>query len=575
MTLNSDWVPVSGALSILCNIWAGRRDLSVYLGRDGGQGKASAFFDPRLKQIEINSKDAFGKDMDGALIGDLTNRTELAKYPVCGGLALHESGHARYSTADWEALRKQFDTDRAWNVYKNLEESRIEGRIAMLYPSDVGYLRACTRTLLMGDDPSAWSPRAAAQLLVGREVVNVLEAKDIAPVVTHLLANGWTEEILETLADITSEFLMLDDSGADLDRQIMLAKELDKAMPEDPKADGGDGEGDGGLGEAIGEALDSAERGGRMSVILEGEAIEARNEREAQAAQDRVQSENENAAGETFRNSGGNDAKVPSKLQGSRAPSSDERAAAVRLARALEKAKYRDRIQTEFNTDVPPGRFNGGEAMRMAAARSIGGDTSRFKPFRHQRFEETEEPPLTVGLMSDVSGSMDNVQPAIGVATYVVSEAIYRIDRATAASVYFGQGVYPGLRKKQRMMRVHTWSGTEGWEDFDGGFRALDGELNLLHGEGARLLIVCSDGQYGANPYNGRSRVDQAQARDRWVETCAKNGVGVVWLQLRGQHAPVEERPGVEVLTVGTDILGATEAIGQACIRALEHASKR
>jgi len=570
MTANPDWVRVSGDLSILCNMWAGRRDLQVYLGRDGGKGKASAFFDPRSAQIEINSEDAFGKGSDGSLVGDLTSRMELAKYPVAGGLSLHESGHARHSTADWEELRKSFDSEAEWTVFVRLEETRIEGLMALTFPQDVGYLRASTRELLMGDDPAGWTGRGAAQLLVGRAEIGVLEASDVQAVETALVSAGWSPSVLTRLREIVGEFLLLVDRGDDLEIMVALAKELHALMPEDPAGDE-DGEDSGmpsDLADAIADALGRAAQGGRLSAIEAGDRAESARKREEADAADRIQSENEAKARETFTDSGNGTAKVPSQLRTNRAPTGDERSAAVRLSRDLEKAKYRDRIETEWNTDVPPGKFNGGEAMRLDAARSVGGDTSRYKPFRTKRYEETDEPPLTVGIMSDVSGSMSAVQEAVGTAVWVMNEAVYRLDLATCAAVYFGERVYPGLRKGEHSSRVREWNGRDGWEDFDGAFRALDGELELLNGKGARLLVVVSDGQYGSTV-----RVNQAEARDRWVRTCVQNGVGVVWLQVRGQKTPVAEGPGIEIVSVGTSILDAIGPIGQACIRALSHAS--
>lgn len=560
MAANADWVRVSGDLSRLCNRWAGRKDLRVYLGRDGGaEVKAPAFFNPRAAQIELNSELAFGKGSNGATVGDLTKRLELSKYPVAGGMAMHESGHARYMNADWAELRTRFPGNRQWTVYELLEETRIEGRIAQVWPKDVSYLRACTREIVMGEDVTRWNPRGAAQLFIGRHEVGVLQDSDIWDVEFWLLSNGWTEEILTRVREITAAFMVLDDVGDELEQQIELALELDTVMPLDPMTVSEQ------LQEILEGAISSAARGGRAQAVREG-TREAEQERIAEREQDqRIQEQNMSKAMETFMNSGGGRAKVPSALASARAPREAEKGAAVQLSKALKRAKYRDRSLVEFDSQMPPGRFNGGQAMQAQAARTMGGDPSRYKPFRHRRYQIHEEPPLTVGIMSDVSGSMSGVQAAIGVANWVISDAVYRLTKATAASVYFGERVYPGMAKGERLDSVRTWNGNDGSEHFDGGFRALDGELTLLEGTGARLLVVASDGQYGG--------AGQAEARDHWVKTCVKKGVGVVWLRLRGQKEPVASGPGIEIVEVGTDILAAIEPIGQACIRALEHAS--
>lgn len=565
MTANADWVPVAGALRTLCNGWAARRDLTVYLGRDGGEGVAPAFFQPKTAEIELNSEYAFGKGSDGSLVGDLTQRAELSKYPIAGGMALHESAHARFTASFWSEIPGMLDNKREWSVFEWLEEARVEGRMVLKFPKDRGYLRACTRTIVMGDDPLAWNPRGAMILLIGRHEVGVLEHEDVAAVEAHLVTLGWDMQMQAACRSIITEFMTLDPEGEGLKRQLELAKELDELMPWDPPT------AEDILFEIISKALDKASRGGRIEAIEEGMAEEAEKASEQRKAEEKIEIDNQMVAEEVFKESTGGTGIFLSKIASRRPPTSLERASAVRLAKDLEKAKFRDRALTEYFSDVPPGRFNGGEAMRREATRRAGGSTERFKPFRHQRYLETEEPPLTVGLMCDVSGSMGRVQSSIGTAVYVISEAVYRLDKAAAAAVYFGEKVYPGLARGERLRTVNTWLAHDGHEDFDNGFRALDGELSLLRGEGARLLVVVSDGQYGAT-VPGSSKGQLQAARD-WLNTCVKNRVGVVWIQLRGQHTPFSG-PGIEVVTVDGDILEATDAIGQAAMRALEHVGR-
>jgi len=574
---NQDWLAVSGGLSALCNGWSARRDLYVYLGRDGGQGVAAAFYDPASGSIEINSEKAFGPNSNGARIGDITKRIELSKYPVAGGLALHESGHARFSTADWVKLKPVFSEQKsAWRVFELLEETRIEGRMARLFKYDRGYLRASAKTLVMGGDSDKWSARAIMQLVIGREVVGVLEHSDVEPVYPWLYKqDGWNSGIVARASEIILEFMSLQDSGVDLDAMVLLAKELDKLMPPDP---GGDGEDDedssdegagGGIPGAVAAALDKAAREGAAEAIAEGHMAEAREKREAQEKQNDEHARNVEMAEDTFDDSAGGVTNTPSALRNRRAPTAEERGAAVKLSKDLERARYRDRTVVEFGSQVPPGRFNGGEAMRMDAARKMGSRTDPYSPFRTKKRLEHDDPPLTVGIMADVSGSMTASQPNVATATWVLSDATYRVGNASSAMVYFGQSVYPGLRKGERLAHVRVWDGRDPWEQFDGGFRALDGELNLLNGSGARLLVVVSDGQYG-----GTIPVPQGDARDKWLRYCVRNGVGVVWLTPRDGSEPTEVHlPGVEIVEIGKDVLSVTSAIGSACIRALERVS--
>jgi hypothetical protein len=91
--------------------------------------------------------------------------------------------------------------------------------------------------------------------------------------------------------------------------------------------------------------------------------------------------------------------------------------------------------------------------------------------------------------------------------------------------------------------------------------------MNLLHGGGARLLVIVSDGCY--------TREETVSAK-RWMRRCAEQGVAVVWL-------PFDH--GVMAKDIGGDhsvVLGgrfsptdAAQKIGQACADALTRTATR
>jgi hypothetical protein len=69
--------------------------------------------------------------------------------------------------------------------------------------------------------------------------------------------------------------------------------------------------------------------------------------------------------------------------------------------------------------------------------------------------------------------------------------------------------------------QVNVYTAPDGTEKFDKAFKALDGGLNLLHGTGARLLVVVSDGCYTPR---------ESENARRWLAECDRNGVAVLWL---------------------------------------------
>lgn len=550
------WILVSTRVRDLAREWAKRLDLSAAVIPNAGR-EGLAFYNPANKTIHVDADAAF-PGFDPAEIGDLRDRMELSRHPVAGGVVLHEAMHARLTHATWDGdFVKRLGGKRVFEVFEMLEEMRVEREAVALYPEDAGYLRASTKTLLMRD--SVWelgSPRFAALCLYGRTVIGVLTVSDTMGVVNALYRAGWTPWHLEQIDSAIKAFCALQDVGVDFEKQILIAQELDKVLPFDPPMEiqvvGGDE-----LSEAVLDALARAERGGFSAVFEAAQEDKARKDAEREAEDRETAEENKQASAEVFGQA------RPQELKSSRLPTGAEKGAAVALARELEEAKYREKHVEEYNSEIPPGRLHGGEAMRRAAAEWAGGDTSAYRPFKKRKRIETEEPTLTVGIMCDTSGSMRHLQPAVGVATWVISEAVYRTGEATAAQVYFGPGVWPGLRQGERLREVRTWTGSGAREDFDEGFRALDGELDLLRGSGARILFVISDGDF-----KGR----QIAACENWINACTRNGVAVVWIKMSGQV--LSRNPGVAVVDVDPDdILGAARAIGQACVRTLASVS--
>ena len=175
---------------------------------------------------------------------------------------------------------------------------------------------------------------------------------------------------------------------------------------------------------------------------------------------------------------------------------------------------------------------------------------------------------LTVGIMCDISGSMGSAMNPIATAAWVISNAVKRI-QGRAAAVYFGNDIFSVLKPGETLKEVTAYSATDGTENFDKGFRALNGGLKLLTGSGARLLIICSDGQYGGK--------GQAEACIQHLKACRKKGVAVVWLDPFNSPSAVRacEKTGAEHVHIrGGRVTDMAHEIGAACIKALQGASR-
>lgn len=211
--------------------------------------------------------------------------------------------------------------------------------------------------------------------------------------------------------------------------------------------------------------------------------------------------------------------RTSSKLVDIRVPNAEERAAAVKIASLLEKAKYRERDETDITSILPPGRLRTRAVVQNAAYKAQGSLT-KAEPWRRTKRRHTDDPTLRVGVMVDISGSMGSAMQPMATTAWVMSEASRRV-QGKCAMVYYGQDVFPTLKPGQHLDKVNVYSATDGTEKFNKAFKAIDGSLDLLYGTGARLLVVVSDGNY--------TDEEKQKARET-VQLCDANGVAVLWL---------------------------------------------
>jgi hypothetical protein len=92
--------------------------------------------------------------------------------------------------------------------------------------------------------------------------------------------------------------------------------------------------------------------------------------------------------------------------------------------------------------------------------------------------------------------------------------------------------------------------------------------LSLLNGEGARLLVVVSDGAY---------RSDQRALAKKWVKRCAESGVAVLWMPFEGDYyvKGIVKNHGATILGGRLDPASAASEIGKAASTALTNVGKR
>jgi hypothetical protein len=528
-----EWLKIGRDIGYMANKWSLRNDLVAYVGPGAG-GPAPACYSPTQAEVEVNVDVAFAKGITPDEIGDITLRKTQYEFPKATGAIMHEAFHARFSQWSMPKAYEELEKDE-YNALVLLEESRIEYQGLKSMATARPFLRACAMEIVIGDTKEGMENETQTQsltnlvgLVFARIDAGVLEEHEVFTI-TEMIVNQLGEKVVEQLRTIARS-AQLHENHKDATELYPLAKEWARIVRETAKERGDEQKPESGKGipseimEAIMEALAEASdevMANNFSDLGDQEQIEEmREEVKAKSSDAKEQNENREIANQVFsKSSGPGQSKTNSKLVEQRQPTSAELSASVRIGQWLEKAKYRERDEHEIASIVPPGRLRSKAILQNVALKSRGVN-QRVEPFRRTVRKHTDDPTLNVGIMVDISGSMGSAMKPMATTAWVMSSAVNRI-QGNCAMVYYGNDVFPTLKVGQKLSEVNVYSASDGTEKFSKAFQALDGALNLLHGNGARLLVVVSDGEYSGE--------EVPKSRDI-VAKCKEAGVAILWL---------------------------------------------
>ena len=579
----AEWLPVGAKIGSLVNAWAGRSDIVAYVGPGAG-GPTPACFNPPLAEVEVNVDIAFGKGISPEMIGDLQDRDTLFDWPKAAGAIFHEALHARYSRMDLPKANEAL-TPSEFAAFMSLEETRIEHLGVTNFPANRVFLRACALDIVLHDiseniekADSIRSVANIAALVSARVDAGTIDADDAvginSVVIDFLGADTFTKlqsvwRRFQAIENVINP-IPLYDLAREWDQILRdLAKERgeDIDMPSNAQVMAAI------IAEVIKEiedAMDMIDISVADDVQDQQQAEEWKQEADTRANAARQDREHKKVADEVFKKTAElNGHGSGSSLREVRMPTAAERAAAVKIARMLEKAKYRERDEREIQSILPPGRLRTRAIVQNAAYKAQGSMTLA-EPWRRTVRKHTDDPTLNIGVMVDISGSMGNAMQPMAVTAWAMSEAARRV-QARAAMVYYGQDVFPTLKPGQHLDQVNVYTAPDGTEKFDRAFKALDGGLNLLHGSGARLLVVVSDGCYTPQ---------ETERARHWVRECDRNGVAVLWLPFAAEYnthyaKDITRDTNAVLLADVRDPADAAVRIGTAAASALEKIGRK
>ena len=527
----SDWLGVGYEITQLVNTWADRTDLVALLGTEAGQG-APACFLPALAEVEVNTKVAFGEITTPNMIDDLTKRKNQYEFAKAVGAIRHEAYHAKFSAWDIPLAGKTLKQDE-FEALMLLEEGRIEAWGIKTHADAKVFLRASAMGLIIDEAKEVFSEQStirSASSLVGlchariiAGSLDELEAFDLVDKVNGILGSDLVMKLKEIIYQFQDHATHTDISACYplAIEWAKLVREKAEEAGEQPTQEQQEAFAEM-MSEMLGEMSESISISNANELADQKQSEDMKESATAKANTSKEQKKNEEIARQVFsKSSGPGEAHTASKLVEKRSPNGKERNSAVKIAKALERAKYRERGITKTKSIVPPGKLNMRKVIEAKALESRG-VYSQPTAFSKKVRKHTDEPTLSVGVMVDISGSMSSAMNPMASTAWIMSEAVRRV-QGRCAMVYYGSDVFPTLKAGQRLKEVNVYSAPDGTEKFDRAFRALDGALNLLNGEGARLLVVVSDGHYT------NEEMESAKA---WVARCSKNGVAVLWLPI-------------------------------------------
>jgi len=527
----SDWLGVGYEITQLVNTWSDRTDLVALLGTEAGKG-APACFLPALAEIEVNTKEAFGEITTPSMIDDLTKRKNQYEFAKAVGAIRHEAYHAKFSAWDIPLAGKTLKQDE-FEALMLLEEGRIEAWGINTHPDAKVFLRASAMGLIIDEAKEVFSEQStirSASSLVGlchariiAGSLDELQAFDLLDKVNGILGSDLVMKLKEIIYQFQDHAIHTDISACYplAIEWAKLVREKAEEAGEQPTKEEQEAFGEM-MKELLGEMSESISISNANELQDQKRSEDMKESATAKANTSKEQKKNEEIARQVFsKSSGPGQASTRSQLVEKRSPNGQERNSAVKIAKALERAKYRERGAIEIGSIVPPGKLNTRKIIQAKALEQKGIFTQP-KAFSKKVRKHTDEPELSVGVMVDISGSMSSAMNPMASTAWIMSEAVRRV-QGRCAMVYYGSDVFPTLKAGQRLKEVNVYSAPDGTEKFDRAFRALDGALNLLNGEGARLLVVVSDGHYT------NEEMESAKA---WVARCSKNGVAVLWLPI-------------------------------------------
>ena len=473
--------------------------------------------------------------------------------PVGFGVFVHETAHATHSR--WKPRNGAGAAQREAAIL--LEEVRIEAAHVRRRPNDRHWLRHSAKALILADaadSPTAsrWAAAHTLALVAGRVDAGVLTESEAAPVIAAVEQHLGTG-LIAALRAVWLRALGLSDDDADgmltAGANWCALLDTDPNAPDPADQQGPVTEADARAAAHTARAVRTALR--RLTAAVGKEDAPAEGPVGAYAPASPPSFEDQIAAA-------GTDRDPTSPATGHRAPTPAEVRSAALLAQRLSHAGLRTRAAVTVASTLPPGRLDMRAVLARDAQRAAGA-VPTATPWRRTVRKTTPIPPLRVGIAVDVSVSMRRFTGPVASIAWILAQAVRKsgLDAASTTVAFGGATVTPITRPGYAPARVTEFAARVCGHPVLEAIDHLDRALDLSRPGAARLLVIVSDGVFGA---------DRRTAADRRLTALRGTGCAVLHVSANGQTAlPLA---GAEHVAVG-DPSDAGAVIGAAAVRAL------
>jgi len=217
-------------------------------------------------------------------------------------------------------------------------------------------------------------------------------------------------------------------------------------------------------------------------------------------------------------------------------PSAPVREAAQILSRTFSSLYVGGTAVASVTDEFGPGRPIGREVAKMYAAHRLNKPLpGRPKPFRKRAVAHSPRTPIKIGVLQDISFSMDNMARLGAMLAWMVAEATRAVNGQVCMTM-FGFDAWPLLAPHEYLTGIPVLTMSGGFHEASWGYELMDSQLSLVESDGARILFVLTDGEY------------TDYALEDYLAEAAEAGVAIVLVSPKSGSHEIRFPPQTEVV---------------------------